>query len=190
MTVDNVYLPPAELPAGFKQRFAVSEAHAFFPARYELSELTKETQLSAYPIVISLETSPLAVARDGAEPQCFLMYCTLYRNGAAFGVRVLKSVVRLNGCAYLLHEIFGLSTEKEDEANECVVCITDPRDTVVLPCRHMCLCSSCAKELRQRSNRCPMCRVPFQSLLQFRVSGKAGAGSDGGSSDDSGRLVR
>lgn len=29
-------------------------------------------------------------------------------------------------------------------ASECVICLSEARTTVVLPCRHMCLCNDCA----------------------------------------------
>ena len=46
------------------------------------------------------------------------------------------------------------------EGKECTICFTNKVDTVVLPCKHMCLCSDCAKDLRDReSQKCPMCRT-------------------------------
>ncbi len=41
---------------------------------------------------------------------------------------------------------------------ECVACLSDEKDTIILPCRHMCLCSDCAENLRGRASKCPMCR--------------------------------
>lgn len=35
--------------------------------------------------------------------------------------------------------------EEEDLGAECVVCITAVRDTLLLPCRHLCMCASCGK---------------------------------------------
>ena len=35
----------------------------------------------------------------------------------------------------------------DSDAIECVICLTDPRIIAVYPCRHMCLCASCAEVL-------------------------------------------
>lgn len=51
---------------------------------------------------------------------------------------------------------------------ECVICMSDERDTMLLPCRHLCLCSSCAQSLRYQASSCPICRCPFRAALNFR----------------------
>jgi hypothetical protein len=60
--------------------------------------------------------------------------------------------------------------EDDDEGGgECVICMSEPRDTLILPCRHLCLCQLCADSLRYQANNCPICRAPFRALLQIRA---------------------
>jgi len=66
----------------------------------------------------------------------------------------------------------GAGAEEEEDSTECVICMSDARDTMVLPCRHLCLCNPCAEVLRFQANKCPICRAPFHSLLQIRVARK------------------
>ena len=47
--------------------------------------------------------------------------------------------------------------------------MSEPRDTLILPCRHLCLCQLCADSLRYQANNCPICRAPFRALLQIRA---------------------
>ena len=51
----------------------------------------------------------------------------------------------------------------------CVICLTDTRNVLLLPCRHLCLCGSCAESLKFQSANCPICRVPFRALLQINA---------------------
>lgn len=38
-----------------------------------------------------------------------------------------------------------------DDCNaECVICMSELRDTLILPCRHLCLCCTCAETLRYK----------------------------------------
>jgi hypothetical protein len=50
-------------------------------------------------------------------------------------------------------------------SKECVICYTENRDTVVLPCRHLCLCYKCAQIVRMQSNKCPLCRTRMSSFI-------------------------
>lgn len=55
----------------------------------------------------------------------------------------------------------------DTDANECVICLTDPREVAVFPCRHMCLCSVCAEALPSQANKCPICRREATLLLRL-----------------------
>lgn len=57
-----------------------------------------------------------------------------------------------------------------ENTSECVICISEERDTMLLPCRHLCLCLSCAQSLRYQANSCPICRSPFRAALNIRRS--------------------
>ncbi|KAL2101286.1 hypothetical protein ACEWY4_003047 [Coilia grayii] len=105
----------------------------------------------------------------------------------SFSVKPLKQKQIVDRVSYLLQEIYGIENknnqetkpsddENNDNSNECVVCLSDLRDTLILPCRHLCLCNSCADTLRYQANNCPICRLPFRALLQIRaVRKKPGA---------------
>lgn len=48
----------------------------------------------------------------------------------------------------------------------CCVCMDDTRD-VVLPCRHICTCVECTKQLlRTMEPKCPVCRTPFRRFTK------------------------
>ncbi len=54
----------------------------------------------------------------------------------------------------------GQSNEGGEGENECVICWCNPKDTVLVPCGHFCVCSSCAANVPS----CPVCRA----VIQFR----------------------
>ena len=58
--------------------------------------------------------------------------------------------------------------EVEEEGEECVICLVTPRNTIVMPCRHMCVCTECAGMLQQRTNKCPICRTVATQFVTFK----------------------
>mmetsp|Transcript_24993 Transcript_24993/g.62778 ORF Transcript_24993/g.62778 Transcript_24993/m.62778 type:complete len:646 (+) Transcript_24993:111-2048(+) len=52
----------------------------------------------------------------------------------------------------------------ESSQHTCVVCLSMPRNTTLLPCRHFCVCSDCLPKLE----KCPVCRSRFVSFLQLK----------------------
>lgn len=99
----------------------------------------------------------------------------------------MKQKIFVDGLCYLLQEIYGIENKNinkasadddtEDNGSECVICMCDTRDTLILPCRHLCLCNSCADSLRYQANNCPICRAPFRALLQIRAVQKNQSGA-------------
>ncbi|EDW90965.1 uncharacterized protein LOC6530326 [Drosophila yakuba] len=52
----------------------------------------------------------------------------------------------------------------------CVVCMTQSRNVVVMPCRHLCLCKECSQQLLLLlDDRCPVCRRNITSFLLVYV---------------------
>lgn len=67
--------------------------------------------------------------------------------------------------------------ECDESGGDCVVCMNEQRDTLILPCRHLCLCSPCAENIRFQASNCPICRSPFRALLQVRALQKREPGT-------------
>ena len=64
----------------------------------------------------------------------------------------------------MLQEIFGLEENlkkapaDDPDSLKCVICINDDKNTIVMPCGHLCICKDCAKELAKgHSPDCPVC---------------------------------
>lgn len=79
------------------------------------------------------------------------------------------SFYMLKQCLYMLFSQASIDDDTDDNGSECVICMCDTRDTLILPCRHLCLCNSCADSLRYQANNCPICRAPFRALLQIKA---------------------
>jgi len=96
---------------------------------------------------------------------------TLCKNGdGVWEVKALQQKVLYQGFTYVVYDIYGIEQSLSTTAEECVICLTEMRDTVVIPCRHMCVCHQCAQVLRFQSYKCPICRGAVRSMLKIKVS--------------------
>jgi hypothetical protein len=55
----------------------------------------------------------------------------------------------------------GFAPGSLDEASACVTCMDAPRELMLRPCRHMCLCTACENMLRRK--QCPICRTEYSA---------------------------
>lgn len=100
-------------------------------------------------------------------------------DGRELTVQMLRQKVCVEGKEYVLQEVYGIAdmgheADAESTAGEpCVICLTDPRNTAVLPCRHLCVCEECAKQLQvgaaTRNDHCPICRGNITGMQVFEV---------------------
>lgn len=101
--------------------------------------------------------------------------------------RVVSQIVTAGGNAYVVENLFGAEGDnpnagegevmvgstivphegEEDEDGLCVICLTNPKDTAVMPCRHMCMCKECGEQLLRHKPVCPVCRAPISTLLHM-----------------------
>uniref|UniRef100_A0A7S0F4Y5 RING-type domain-containing protein n=1 Tax=Hanusia phi TaxID=3032 RepID=A0A7S0F4Y5_9CRYP len=77
-------------------------------------------------------------------------------------MNVVRQIILTNKAAYISQEIFGCSESEDDGQEDCVICLSEPKDTTLLPCRHLCVCHSCFSRLEL----CPVCRSPFTAYLR------------------------
>ena len=61
---------------------------------------------------------------------------------------------------WLRKSFLNNSTETLDEERLCVICLTEPRNVMLMPCRHAVLCEGCLEQLLQTQGAaCPICRT-------------------------------
>ena len=171
--------PTFHYKKGINQLFSQHQ-HTFNPAAYSDEELSfneKEIPIAIHCVV---EDPLLSAAEELKQSHTTICMVDHHADGS-YALRALKQKIFVDGLCYLLQEIYGIENknlnkisaavddDNEDTGSECVICMCDMRDTLILPCRHLCLCNSCADSLRYQANNCPICRSPFKALLQVRA---------------------
>jgi len=51
--------------------------------------------------------------------------------------------------------------------SECSICLENPINILILPCKHAATCSTCLKEIREKNNLCPICRGKIVDGIEF-----------------------
>lgn len=62
-------------------------------------------------------------------------------------------------------------------SDECVVCLTESKKVLLLPCRHLCVCGQCLTFI----DKCPVCRATFE---EYVLIGGQGEGEGEGAEED------
>ena len=161
---------------GLNQHFRTRESHALDTTLYPVKDLSAVPEKQQFPIIVCLEATGRseAAAGNSSTVTSQTTFGNISSPTLAPTVVPLKQKIQVGGHSYELQEIYGIADGSSggsgadggeasggatdggdggdggENARECVICMTEPRDTTVLPCRHMCMCSECAKVLRTR----------------------------------------
>lgn len=104
-----------------------------------------------------------------SQEQMILLVLDLLPHGRVKVVQ--QELVDGNECLILESVYVDADASKSISADintsECVICMSQKRNVILLPCKHLILCSCCAKEIGKQSERCPICRQPFESFLRI-----------------------
>ena len=82
-------------------------------------------------------------------------------------LRVASSTQRLqkmfpspaSAAVWIRRRLVNSSDPALDEERLCVICLTQPRNVLLMPCRHAVLCEECLEIIMQRRpSECPICR--------------------------------
>ncbi len=57
--------------------------------------------------------------------------------------------------------------EEEKREKECALCMENPRNIMLKPCNHVCMCEECAKKVVKK--RCPICNQVYRSAEKLYI---------------------
>lgn len=65
--------------------------------------------------------------------------------------------------ALALQKKLDRQVEEQQELKLCVICLSNEKSILCLPCRHLCLCESCSAH--EEVEKCPICRLHIDEML-------------------------
>lgn len=137
---------------GSGQRFCQPSGTGIDLGFFELDDLSKPSpEEDVFPLVISAETrpSPHLIGEhinglQGISNNFQITQAVLEKkNTETFQVKVIRQILWIDGVRYELQDIYGIGSSSvegfkdDDSGKECVICMTEPKDTLIVPCRHM-----------------------------------------------------
>jgi E3 ubiquitin-protein ligase MGRN1 len=186
-------------PPGSRQAYRQKLSKGMHTSAYTASDFFYVDGSTRFPLVIRLEAiypsdSPVPLDERVQTQTTLATFKPPLRVGDPHTCSVIRQEVLVGGSVYIIQELYGIAGEvttsmlppetgqpmlprvssdssTPEIGNECVICLTEPCSTAVLPCNHLCMCSDCSERLCSDANwerrRCPVCRTPFGSLLRI-----------------------
>lgn len=148
----EVYVP-VKIPfqKGLRQKFSQPSGRGIDLGFFVSDDLSNPSpKEDVYPLVITAETCPPSYSDDYSNdrpqyqfPHMQITQAVLEKNNeGSFTVKTIKQILWIDGVRYELRELYGIGNlshgnNDNDSGRNCVICMTEPKDTAILPCRHM-----------------------------------------------------
>ena len=141
------------LPKGFNQEFF--DQKAVIDMNYFNAKKSNHNDDNTFDVSIEL----VEINNDiKNKPEiAFVTVCNLEQNEFRIELQKLK----IYDLWISVLDIYNSSLDN----GECVICCTDTRNTIFMPCRHACTCNACANLLKMRNSACPICKSKIRDLL-------------------------
>lgn len=150
-TKENLLEPvTVSFKEGLGQKFRQQSGTGIDFSIFEEEELTKEGEMEVYPLAVKAEAcssdsqKPVGEKQDLSSSNSQITQAVFEKKEkGVYRARVVKQILWVNDTRYELQEIYGIGNSVDgdfdgnDPGKECVICLSEPRDTTVLPCRHM-----------------------------------------------------
>lgn len=168
-TAQNVYQVEPQLPEPTVLEFGPGE-HEFSRVFISINSIPPNKLVfvdgRTYPLVI--EISPVysdANKQKQTQITCFL----IKKEGRDYSFKSILQKVVLGTKTIHTQDVYGIAGVNKGDG-ECIICMSEPPNTTVLPCGHMCLCKVCAELLReQREPLCPICREQISEFKKLML---------------------
>lgn len=176
-----------ELKKGKKKVFKDVDEACMNLKKYERMPIFKySTQF--YPLIITMQPkSQKGKGKEetkGEEKQALFTYAMfeLDKENHCIKVKPIQQRFMMGGSIYELQQIFGIADtvkkkgeegsafDEEDEDSLCLICLSNQKRCIVMPCGHLCVCKDCALTLAQQPGaQCPICRNRVSTFVPLNL---------------------
>lgn len=123
------------------------------------NQILEASDKITFPIVIEFSTKKMS------ETQYSIYFYKISCENEIYKAVLAKHLIKINDIYYTIYNLFTSSDEKN---SECLICMTELKSIVVLPCRHICFCENCVEEVKKKhKSECPICRAKIESFLNI-----------------------
>lgn len=107
---------------------------------------------------------PRAIRREGARYSAPITDLNFSEMRGKFFYRVKKHQIKIIDGVDELNEIMDQTKISIDniyqttDDTDCIICMENEYDVVMVPCGHYCMCNECANKILNSTSKCPICR--------------------------------